>query len=423
MSDVARIHTEAETALFEAFEAANLAGGERATALDLLRSEGLPTRKVESFHYTDLRARLRGDFRVTGAPSNDDAKAAGAKFPRLAADASVLHFRDGHLVDMGEAAPEGVTVSHDLPAAFEVAGQDDTVVALNNAFAQGGVSIAVEAGAQVPRAIGLASTPTAENAVAATRVAISVGEGASANFVERGVGPDGMHYLSSSAVSLQIADGATVGYILSNEEGDAAQRLARLSVNLGEKSTLNLFVLNAGSALTRQELNFTMAGEGAALVINGINLVGDAHLGKGAHIDVTSRIDHHVPGCTAEETFRNVCTDSGTGVFQGQINVAQAAQQTDARMACNTLLLSDDCEFNAKPELEIFADDVQCAHGATVTDLEESYLFYLRSRGIGEAQARRMLIKAFVAEVMEDMDEEIAGALEDRIDGWMERHV
>ncbi|MEO1398337.1 MAG: SufD family Fe-S cluster assembly protein, partial [Pseudomonadota bacterium] len=114
----------------------------------------------------------------------------------------------------------------------------------------------------------------------------------------------------------------------------------------------------------------------------------------------------------------------GRGVFQGQIRVAQPAQLTDARMACNTLLLSDDCDFSAKPELEIFADDVQCAHGATVADLEPSYLFYLRARGIQEDAARRMLVKAFVNEVVEELENEtLVEALEGVIDDWMLRHV
>ena len=111
-------------------------------------------------------------------------------------------------------------------------------------------------------------------------------------------------------------------------------------------------------------------------------------------------------------------------MFQGQINVRQAAQLTDARMACNTLLLSDDCDFSAKPELEIFADDVQCAHGATVTDLEDSYMFYLMARGISETRARQMLIKAFVAEIVEELDDDdLVESLEARIDAWMETHV
>ena len=122
--------------------------------------------------------------------------------------------------------------------------------------------------------------------------------------------------------------------------------------------------------------------------------------------------------------FFDDVVDFGNGVFQGRINVAQPAQLTDSPMACNTLLLSDDCGFSAKPELEIFADDVQCAHGATVTDLEEDYLFYLRARGISERDARRLLIRAFVAEVIEELEnEELIEALEVRMDAWMEQHV
>jgi len=195
--------------------------------------------------------------------------------------------------------------------------------------------------------------------------------------------------------------------------------LARMNIVVGEGAKLTLFVMNAGGKFIRQELDFTVAGEGSELNISGINLIGDK-----AHIDVTSRITHNVPSTNSTEIFRNVVTDAGRGVFQGQIKVAQAAQLTDARMACNTLLLSEECDFSAKPELEIFADDVQCAHGATVTDLEEQYLFYLKSRGIPEREARRLLIRAFVVEIVENLDEEaIIGVLDSRIDAWMSRHV
>ena len=258
-----------------------------------------------------------------------------------------------------------------------------------------------------------------ENTVAAMRTAIVAGPGSSSHLIDRAVGKDGVLYLHSSVVDITIKDKATLTYVLSIEEGDAAQRLAQLNVSIGEGATLNLFILNAGGKLVRQEINFDVVGENSNLNISGVNLVGGE-----AHIDVTSSITHHVPNTIAEETFRNVATGKGSGVFQGQINVRQAAQLTDARMACNTLLLSDDCSFSAKPELEIFADDVQCAHGATVTDLEESYMFYLMARGISETTARRMLIRAFVAEIVEELEDEmLVEALEKRIDIWMERHV
>ena len=132
---------------------------------------------------------------------------------------------------------------------------------------------------------------------------------------------------------------------------------------------------------------------------------------------------HDVPGSVSTELFRNVATAHGAGIFQGQIRVAQIAQKTDARMACNTLLLSDEAEFSAKPELEIFADDVQCAHGATVADIEDDHLFYLMARGIPQKQARAMLVQAFVEEAFEEVeDEALRDALNARIENWLDRH-
>ncbi|MDD9909961.1 MAG: Fe-S cluster assembly protein SufD [Ahrensia sp.] len=414
-----KLLTEAETSLIEVAKALPQSQ-ERVAAQEALAANGLPTRRVEAFHYTDLRALLKGEYALAERPSEEDALAIGNRFPRLVSDAAVLHFRSGHYFDRGEVLPDGVTVRAELPKAAKVSTAAASTVALNNALVRDGLTVQVAAGAKVDRTVGIAHAHSAgENTVGATRCAIEVGAGAECSLVDRSVGPDRVSYLSSQIVSLDIAVGSTVNYTLSNEEGDAAKRLARLAVTLGKDATLNLFILNVGGVLVRQEIDFDVTGEGATLNISGVNLVGGD-----AHVDVTSRITHHVPSTNATETFRNVATGRGQGVFQGQINVRQAAQLTDARMACNSLLLSDECGFSAKPELEIFADDVQCAHGATVTDLEESYLFYLRARGISEPRARQMLIKAFVAEVVEEMEHtDLIEPLEARIEAWMDRHV
>ena len=414
-----RILTDGETALFAAYDAAKPAGFETArdAAIEALRGSGLPTRRIEAFHYTDLRALLRGQYQIAERPGEDAAREIGARFPRLVEDAAVLHFRDGHYFDWGEELPAGVSVDAALP---DLTDADDAVAQLNTAFATSGTTITIAQDAEVERTVGIAHAHTgAENTIAAMRTTIVAEAGSTCRLIDRAVGPDEVLYLHSSVVDIQIGDKATVNYVLSIEEGDAAQRLAQLNVSIGAEATLNLFILNAGGKLVRQEINFDVVGENANLNISGVNLVGGD-----AHIDVTSSITHHVPHTNAEEIFRNVATERGNGVFQGQINVRQAAQLTDARMACNTLLLSDDCGFSAKPELEIFADDVQCAHGATVTDLEDSYMFYLMARGISENTARRMLIRAFVAEIVEELeDEALIEALENRIDIWMERHV
>ena len=169
----------------------------------------------------------------------------------------------------------------------------------------------------------------------------------------------------------------------------------------------------------RQEIHVTVAGEDSDLTLRGINL-----LGGESHTDVTFTVGHDVPNTTSTEIIRNVLFDRAKGVFQGQIRVAPDAQKTDAKMSCNTLLLSDDADFSAKPELEIFADDVQCGHGATVIDIDHTQLFYLMARGIPENKARAMLVNAFVAEIVEELDDEpLVEALEGVIADWLERHA
>ena len=417
-----RILTEGETALIDAVARSSFEGDTslRKAAVDTIEANGLPTSREEYFHYTDLRALLKGNFQPAERVAEDVARDAGKPYPRLVSDACVLHFRDGHYHDFGEDLPAGVTVSSGLPDAPKTAGNADATSLVNTALAIGGVSLDIANGAEVDRVVGLAHAQTgATDTASGTRFTITAGAGSKATLIERACGPNGNGYLNSSDVKITIGDGATLTYVLSIEEGDAASRLGRLSADLGKDAQINLFVLNAGGKLVRQELVFDCHGEGAHVEISGINLVGGE-----SHIDVTSTITHHAPNTTANELFRNVCTGRGRGVFQGRINVAQPAQLTDAQMACNTLLLSDDCDFSAKPELEIFADDVQCAHGATVTDLEESYLFYLMARGISEARARRLLIKAFVAEAFEPMeDEKLEEALEARMDDWLDANV
>src|SRR5690606_38101954 len=187
---------------------------------------------------------------------------------------------------------------------------------------------------------------------------------------------------------------------------------------IGKDAQLTLFIMNAGGKLVRQEVRVLTKGEGSDFKLRGVNL-----LAGETHCDVTMVLDHSEPHTTSTEVIRNVITDRAQGVFQGRINVHQYAQKTDAKMACNTLLLSDDAGFSTKPELEIFADDVACGHGATVTEIDRAHLFYLMARGIREKAARGLLVKAFLAEVIEELDHEMAiEALEAKLDGWFAEH-
>ncbi len=381
----------------------------------------LPTRRVESFHYTDLRARLGTFDHRAKRPSDEAAKQLGDGFPRLASNAAVIHFYDGHAFDRAETLPDGVSVNLELPQEITADGPDDTVLSINNKLSVEGVVIKVAENASIDRPIGLAHALTgAAGSTASTRYAIKAESGSSSIFIERFMGCSTDAHLSSSVVSLDIGEAATMDYLIVQQTGLGTEHLGRVSVKLAKDAKLNLFILNAGGKLVRQEVKVDVAGEGAHIEIKGVNLVGDH-----AHIDVTTVLDHNVPNTTANELFRNVVAGDGHGVFQGQIKVAQIAQKTDAQMACNTLLLTDDGDFSAKPELEIFADDVLCAHGATVTDIDDDQLFYMRARGIKEKTARGLLIKAFVDEVVEELGvgEEVESACVGVIDSWLDANI
>jgi Fe-S cluster assembly protein SufD len=165
---------------------------------------------------------------------------------------------------------------------------------------------------------------------------------------------------------------------------------------VGTKANVSLFNMTSGGSLSRLQGFITLAGEGSDLAINGVNLL------KGTqHGDTTLVVDHAVPGCTSRETFRAVVDNRAHSVFQGRIIVRPDAQKTDGKMMTRALLLSDEAEADNKPELEIFADDVTCGHGATAGALDDSLLFYLRARGLPEKEAQALLIQAFVGEAIE----------------------
>lgn len=371
----------------------------------------LPTRRVESFHYTDLR-NLIGEFPA----SIGKAEASSDDYSRLV-DTTRLPVFDGKLfVDLMDDLPQGVTLEKDIA---RVRGKtiDDTLLAINSLGDSDALGITIEGEATASKPLGFAHVANS-NGMTNTFHRVLVKSGANASVIDRYVSKEGVSHLSSVVVDLTVEKDAQAFWVIVQEETTDTTRLARLNVSLEENADLKIFILNAGGKLVRQEINVVARGEGSNLDIKGVNLIsGDSH------IDVTTVLSHEVPNTNSNQLFRNIVTGKGKGVFQGQIRVHQIAQKTDAQMACNTLLLSDDSAFYAKPELEIFADDVVCAHGATVTELDEDHLFYLRARGVTERTARALLVEAFVDEVVEELeDEPLVEALERIIAAWLDKN-
>lgn len=412
--------TAAETALVDLFgrRCSDLPGNAdvvtaRDKAIEAIKTHRLPTRKVEAWHYTDLRRLLvavpewvAATSAELAGPMLDNAVRFGLINGVLTERASIEGLQVEAMADSLRADVGGV--------AFEVpTSDDDTVGLINTAFASDGLRVTIADGVALDRPIEIQSAHAGGQVH--TRHHVVAGAGSKAFFIERHFGT-GDAVLASSATDLTVREGANVTWIIVQEQGAEASHLGSLALTLEKDAQATVFIANLSGKLIRQELHAKAAGEGADLTFRAINLIGER-----THCDVTLELDHLVANTTSTETVRNVVTDRAQGVFQGQIRVAQPAQKTDAQMACNTLLLSDQASFATKPELEIFADDVICAHGATVAEIDHDHLFYLMARGISEKTARGLLIEAFVDEIVEELESEaLIEALEARIADWLE---
>jgi len=377
----------------------------RARALSALAASGLPSRKQEYWHYTDLRVLLR-DVPEGVLPARTGLR------PSLIEAARRVGLVNGQALTQD--LPDFVTpLQPQLAAGDESAWpqwrEGDIVAQINAAHLSDGfhVDLAQDCVLEIQNIV--------EGGQAHIHVPIKVGAQKKATIILREMGDESPSF-STTITSLDIAARAEVNFIILRQRGAAACELSQFHARLHEGTKLNLFIINAGAKLLRQEVNVDLLGQGGDFQLRGINL-----LGGRTHSDITMDVRHLEEGSTSTEIFRNVVMERARGVFQGMIRVHRRAQKTDARMACNSLILSDEAEFSAKPELEIFADDVACGHGATVIDINHDHLFYLMARGIPEAQARGLLIKAFVHELAEEMaGDDLQLAVKAIIDQWLD---
>jgi Fe-S cluster assembly protein SufD len=226
-----------------------------------------------------------------------------------------------------------------------------------------------------------------------------IGGGARATIVESHEGPDRSDYQVNTALQLVVGDEARVDHVKITNEGNAAIHVASLLANIGARAIFNQLGFVTGGAVVRNQLFVLLAGQDTVANLRGLSLLGERQ-----HADTTLAVEHGAPTCQSRELFKSVVDDAARAVFQGKITVRRAAQKTDAKMMARALLLSDEAEADGKPELEIFADDVQCGHGATTGSLDDQLKFYLMARGIPEKEAEALLIEAFAAEVVEAVD-------------------
>jgi Fe-S cluster assembly protein SufD len=398
----------------------------RAAAFAAFARTGLPHRRNEEWKYTDLRALVR-DVPPPAPPGAPDlAKQALARADLLAGiERARIVFVNGHfmpaLSDLTglENAVDFASLGRFLAQGGAILDrsldpEDAPIFALNTAFVRDGAVLRIHDGAALPRPLEIVNVFAGPAPGLQTlRHQVSVGAGAKAGIFMSFAGPDGVAYHTNVVTELQIGEGADVRLITTQEEGDRAVHLSLLLPRLAGKVNFEPFAFDAGALIARSEMRVSFEDEGSFMGLRG------ARIGRGTqHLDTTLLVHHAAPGCGGQEYFKSAMADQSQGVFQGKIVVEPGAQKTDSKMMSRALLLSEGAGFFNKPELEIFADDVVCGHGATCGSIDKEMLFFLRSRGIEKDEAERMLVLAFLADAIEMIgNAAVVTALEGRVRG------
>ena len=385
----------------------------RASAARAFAAAGIPGRRLEAWKYTDLRPLAALPVRL--APEITDVARLAAMLPAIAAPRIV--FVNGKFSESLSTFSDGKIFSG-LAAAPSLASHENApLAALNTMLAEDGAVIRVpenvDGGTLVLVHLTIASVDAP--VFSASRYRIDLAPGAALNVIEYSSG-QGV-YWNNPVSEIALAEGARLGHVRIQAESVEGFQTATLFADLLGGARYEAFTLGLGARLARSETQIRLAGAGAIAHMDAAQLLAGAQ-----HGDVTTVVAHDAPGCASRQTVKNVLDGRARAVFQGRIEVARAAQKTDGYQMSQALLLSPDAEIDCKPELEIFADDVKCSHGATVGALDPEQMFYLRARGIPGDLARRMLIRAFLAEAIENVADVPARALlEDTIDAWWEQ--
>ncbi|MEP6636264.1 MAG: Fe-S cluster assembly protein SufD [Acidobacteriota bacterium] len=384
----------------------------RESAMDQFEQLGFPTVKDEEWKYTNVAPLTRLDLELQVNATTSLTAADVSRLGYKETEKSQLVFVNGvlrHDLSSLTALPESV-VAIDLATALEDEESHGLVrehlarsadynasgfIALNTALIASGAFVLIPTGIELETPLHLLFISAAANGASFPRVLIVAEENSGATIVESYVSANDGVYLTNAVVEVVLKDGARVEHYKVQRESAAAFHVASTQADLGPNSKYDATTVNFGGELSRHDVGVKMGHEGAECWVDGLYLVG-----SGQHTDTHSVIDHQQPHCTSHQLYKGILDGKSRAVFNGKIFVRHGAQKTDAMQTNKNLLLSNEARVDTKPQLEILADDVKCAHGAAVGQIEEDELFYLEARGIHTALARNLLTYGFAEEVI-----------------------
>ncbi len=381
----------------------------RRSAMHRFTEQGFPSTRLEDWKYTDVTPIAQLPFRlatalpVRVAPQVVEAASFGTGSRLVFVNGRYLPEwssidtlpAGARVTSLGEVLAREPDLIEAHVARYAHAGHGFT--ALNTAFIQDGAVVYLPQRAVVPQPIHLLfiSQPAGEPAVSHPRILIVAGDESQATVVETYVGSGAGAYFTNAVTEIVLGVNADIAHYKVQREGERAFHVATIAVRQGAASRLRSYAVSLGGALARSDIATRLDAQGCECSLDGLYLLAGTQ-----HVDHHTVIDHRQPRCISRELYKGVLDGKSTGVFNGKVYVRPHAQQSDAGQMNKNLLLSDDATIDTKPQLEIFADDVKCSHGATIGRLDDAALFYLRSRGIAAAAARSLLIAAFANEMI-----------------------
>lgn len=389
----------------------------RHNAMQQFCERGLPTTTDEAWRLTNLRTLRETRFTLASLPEQMLNTVEVDHLSLNVGDAVRLVFLNGRYIESLSDArqlPRGVTV-HTLREAMTndptflqkhlakyANGKEDPFVTLNTALLDDGLVLHVEKNVSVDRPLYLLCVTSATEGAVIThpRNLIVAEAGSTATIIEDYVGLDDSEtYFTNAVTELVVGDNAHVHHYMIERDSSPAFNISTLTAWQGRNSNLSSHSVLIGGSLVRNNVNPVLNGEGCHSLLNGL------YVGRGSqHLDNNMRVEHRMPHCDSRQYYKGVLNDDSHGVFTGRIIVSRDAQKTDAVQSNQNLLLSRNARANTKPQLEIYADDVKCTHGATIGELDEEAVFYLKSRGLNEVEARGLLVSAFAGESLDRIE-------------------
>ena len=381
----------------------------RNSAMDRFEQLGFPSVKEEDWKYTNLGLLAKEEFVPVTSRASEVREVERLAYPETAAAHVVVV--DGFLrEDLSEKAGLGEVVAVDLQSAVEDARYNKIVrkylarnagyhnnglTALNTAFLQSGVFLWIPKNVKLERPLQITFVANADNGARFPRLLVIAEENSSATLIESFVSSNGGKYFTNAIAEIVVKDGAQLEHYRLQRESNNAYHVSTTSAELGRTSRYATTSINLGGQLARHDISVVMDHEGAETSVDGLYMVASDQ-----HTDTHSVIDHKQPHCTSRQLYKGILDGNGRAVFNGKVFVREGAQKTDAQQTNKNLLLSDKARVDTKPQLEIYADDVKCAHGAAVGQIDPEELFYLETRGINPELGRNLLTYGFAEEVI-----------------------